>query len=280
MTILLLSCPDGPGLVAATSGFIQDHGGNIVHADQHADQRHDLFLQRIEFTLEPGADHDAFRTEFSLLAQHLGMSWTLAEESDRQRVALLVSKEGHCLLDLLSRHHLGLLNIDIPVVLSNHPDFREITEKFGVPFLHLPVDLDHKSAQQRAVLQALEEHDIDLVVLARYMQILPPEIIDRYPRRIINIHHSFLPAFIGAKPYHQAYDRGVKIIGATAHYATAELDQGPIIRQDVTPVSHRDDPERLIRMGGDLEVVVLADAVRLHIEHRILTYANRTVVFD
>ena len=195
-------------------------------------------------------------------------------------MALLVSKEGHCLLDLLSRHHLGLLNIDIPVVLSNHPDFREITEKFGVPFLHLPVDLDHKSAQQRAVLQALEEHDIDLVVLARYMQILPPEIIDRYPRRIINIHHSFLPAFIGAKPYHQAYDRGVKIIGATAHYATAELDQGPIIRQDVTPVSHRDDPERLIRMGGDLEVVVLADAVRLHIEHRILTYANRTVVFD
>ena len=208
------------------------------------------------------------------------MTWEIVEPGQRARVALLVSKEGHCLLDLLARIRLGELAADVPVVISNHEDHREITEHFGVPFLHLPVDPDDKAAQQRALLAALDEVDVELVVLARYMQILPPEIIERFPRRIINIHHSFLPAFVGAKPYHQAYDRGVKIIGATAHYATAELDQGPIICQEVTPVSHRDTPERLIRLGGDLEQTVLARAVRLHLERRVLTYANRTVIFD
>lgn len=278
--ILLLSCPDQRGLVAATSGFIVERGGNIAHADQHLDETHGLFLQRIEFTLPDDADRETFRTEFAELAERLGMTWELTEEGERPRVAILVSREGHCLLDLLSRAHLGSLNIEIPVVISNHPDHREITEKFGIPYLHLPVDPNDKVPQQRALLAALEEANVDLVVLARYMQILPPEIINRFPNRIINIHHSFLPAFIGAKPYHQAYERGVKIIGATAHYATVELDQGPIIRQDVTPVSHRDTPERLIRQGADLEQVVLADAVRLHVERRIISYANRTVVFD
>lgn len=280
MTVLLLSCPDRPGLVAATSTLIHHSGGNIAHADQHADDRQGLFVQRIEFEFPDGRSLDAFRSEFAVLAESLDMEWEMVEPDQRARVALLVSREGHCLLDLLSRIRLGELAADVPVVISNHEDHREITEHYGVPFLHLPVDPVDKSAQQRALLDALEEADVELIVMARYMQILPSEIIDRFPRRIINIHHSFLPAFVGAKPYHQAYDRGVKIIGATAHYATAELDQGPIICQEVTPVSHRDTPDRLIRLGGDLEQTVLARAVRLHLERRILSYANRTVIFD
>jgi formyltetrahydrofolate deformylase len=280
VTVLLLSCPDRPGLVAATANLIHESGGNIMHADQHADDRHGLFLQRIEFAFPSDGGHEQFRTDFAALADSLGMNWEIVEPDHRARVAVLVSKEGHCLLDLLARIRLGELSADIPVVISNHEDHREITEHFGVPFLHLPVDPDDKATQQKALLAALDDADVELVVLARYMQILPPEIIDRFPRRIINIHHSFLPAFVGAKPYHQAYDRGVKIIGATAHYATAELDQGPIICQEVTPVSHRDTPERLIRLGGDLEQTVLARAVRLHLERRVLSYANRTVIFD
>ena len=280
MTVLLLSCPDRPGLVAATSTLIHRSGGNIAHADQHADDRHGLFVQRIEFDFSDDGALDVFRSEFAALAESLDMEWEMVEPHQRARVALLVSREGHCLLDLLSRIRLGELVADVPIVISNHEDHREITEHYGVPFLHLPVDPADKSVQQRALLGALEDADVELIVMARYMQILPSEIIDRFPRRIINIHHSFLPAFVGAKPYHQAYDRGVKIIGATAHYATAELDQGPIICQEVTPVSHRDTPERLIRLGGDLEQTVLARAVRLHLERRILSYANRTVVFD
>ena len=280
MTVLLLSCPDRPGLVAATASLIAEHGGDIAHADQHADDRHGLFLQRIEFTFGESAALAAFRAALAPLADSLGMTWEIQEPGQRARVALLVSKEGHCLLDLLARIHLGELAADVPVVISNHDDHREVTERFGVPFLHLPVDPADKPAQQRRLLDALEEADVELVVLARYMQILPAEIIERFPRQIINLHHSFLPAFVGAKPYHQAYDRGVKIIGATAHYATVDLDQGPIICQEVTPVSHRDTPERLIRLGGDLEQTVLARAVRLHLERRVLTYANRTVIFD
>jgi len=280
VSVLLLSCPDRPGLVAATAALIHDRGGNIAHADQHADERHGLFLQRIEFDFPDDGGHEQFRADFATLAGSFGMTWEMVEPGQRARVALLVSKEGHCLLDLLARIRLGELAADVPVVISNHDDHREITEHFGVPFLHLPVDPDDKVAQQAALLAALDEADVELVVLARYMQILPPEIIERFPRQIINIHHSFLPAFVGAKPYHQAYDRGVKIIGATAHYATVELDQGPIICQEVTPVSHRDTPERLIRLGGDLEQTVLARAVRLHLERRVLTYANRTVIFD
>lgn len=279
MTVLLLSCPDGPGLVAATANVILAQGGNIIHADQHADQRHGLFLQRIEFDV-PEDRHATFRSEFAELAAGLGMTWEMTDGDTPARIAILVSREGHCLLDLLSRIHLGELDAEVPVVISNHLDHREVTERFGVPFLHLPVDPDDKAPQQEALLAALEDADVELVVMARYMQILPSSIIERFPRQIINIHHSFLPAFVGAKPYHQAYDRGVKIIGATAHYATEELDQGPIICQEVTPVSHRDDPDRLIRLGGDLEQVVLARAVRLHLERRVLAYGNRTVVFD
>jgi formyltetrahydrofolate deformylase len=280
VSVLLLSCPDQPGLVAATANFIYERNGNIVDADQHRDATANIFLQRIEFELPEHVSRDAFAAEFADVAFRFSMTWELSQDTDRQRVALLVSKEGHCLFDLLSRVALGDIAAEIPVVISNHPDHQQIVEHFGIPFVCLPVDPADKPAQQREVLRVLEEAKVDLVVLARYMQILPAEIVDRFPRRIINIHHSFLPAFVGAKPYHQAYERGVKLIGATAHYVTAELDQGPIICQEVTHVSHRDDVDRLIQLGGDMEQMALARAVRLHLGHRVLAYANRTVVFD
>lgn len=280
MSILLLSCPDRRGLVASTAGLIHECGGNISHAEQHADERHGLFLQRIEFEFDEFADYRSFVTRFAPLAESLDMTWEVFEPTASARVAILVSKEGHCLYDLLARVSLGEINAEVPVVISNHTDHASIAARFDVPFVHLPVDPDRREIQQAQLLETLEAASVDLVVLARYMQILPESIIDRFPRRIINIHHSFLPAFVGAKPYHQAYDRGVKLIGATAHYATVELDQGPIICQEVTAVSHRDTPERLIQRGGDLEQTVLARAVRLHTERRVLTYANRTVVFD
>jgi formyltetrahydrofolate deformylase len=280
VSVLLISCPDRPGLVAATAGILHRHGANIVSADQHTDAAHGLFLQRIEYTLAPDADADALGADLAAVAAELGMTLERRDPTATGRVAILVSKEGHCLYDLLSRVALGDIRAEVPIVISNHDDHREVTERFGVPFLHLPVDPDDRESQQRAVLAALDAADIDLVVLARYMQIIPPWLVDRYPNRIINIHHSFLPAFIGARPYHRAHERGVKIIGATAHYVTVNLDEGPIICQDVTPVSHRDDVERLIQLGGDIEQTVLARAVRLHLDHRVLTYANRTVVFS
>jgi len=280
MTVLLLSCPDRRGLVAATSGFIDQQGGNITDADQHTDPVHDLFLQRIEFDLPEASSHEAFAAEFGELAASLSMTWEMSEATDRLRMAIMVSAEGHCLYDMLGRVAMGELNVDIPVVVSNHTAHRDITERFGVPFVHLPVDPQDKASQQAAVLDALQEAKVDLVIMARYMQILPASIIEAYPHRIINIHHSFLPAFIGAKPYHQAFERGVKLIGGTAHYATVDLDQGPIICQDVTPVSHRDSAERMVARGRDLEQTVLARAVHLHVERRVLSYANRTVIFD
>ncbi len=279
MQILLLSCPDQPGLVAAAAACIADHGGNITDADQHADTEHGVFVQRIAFDMTPH-ELDSFRSSFADVARSKQMNWSLHNDEDRQRVAVLVSGEGHCLVDLLARARLGELRCEIPVVISNHDTFRSITEQLGFEFVHLPVDPLDKAAQQARLLETLRRYEIDLVAMARYMQILPDSLIKAYPQRIINIHHSFLPAFIGAKPYHQAFDRGVKIIGATAHYATAELDQGPIICQDVTHVSHRDDVERLIQRGRDLEQIVFARAIQLHLDHRVLAYANRTVVFD
>ncbi len=279
MTVLVLSCPDAPGIVAQVAGFLHDEGGNIVDADQHTDPLHDRFLQRVEFDLPEGTDVAAFRERFAVVAARLRMDWRLST-GQRQRIAILVSKQGHCLYDLLGRAAMGELPADIVGVISNHDTHEAAAERFGVPFTHLPVDPSDRAAQQRAVLTRLEELDPDLVVLARYMQIVPEAICDRFTHRMINIHHSFLPAFVGAKPYHQAFDRGVKLIGATAHYATAELDAGPIICQDTAAVSHRDDVERLVRHGRDLEMVVLARAVQLHLEDRVLAYANRTVVFD
>ena len=279
MTVLLLACPDRPGIVARVAGFLADHGGNIVDADQHTDREHDLFQQRVEVDLPDAAAVDDLRTAFAPLAAEFDMAWSVHGD-ERQSIAVLVSKQGHCLYDLLGRAAMGELDADISVVISNHLDHAVAAERFGVPFLHLPVDPTDPEHQQQALLDALVAADVDLVVLARYMQVLPAAIVERFEHRVVNIHHSFLPAFVGAKPYHQAHDRGVKIIGATAHYATAELDQGPIICQDTATVSHRDDIERFIRRGRDLEMVVLARAVQLHLEHRVLAYANRTVVFE
>ncbi|MEM9033989.1 MAG: formyltetrahydrofolate deformylase [Actinomycetota bacterium] len=281
--VLLLRCPDRPGIVAAVAEFLQRRGANIVHADQHTDRERGLFLQRVEVEFEEGAP-DGYELSDALrpLAERFAMTWSIHLARRRPRVALLVSKDGHCLSDLLARVEQGELAAEVALVASNHDVLRPQAERVGVPFHHLPIDPDAggRPDQERAIDELLAANDIDLVVLARYMQILSDEFCRRWAGRVINIHHSFLPAFKGARPYHRAHDRGVKIIGATAHYATADLDEGPIIVQDVTPVSHRDEVADLIRKGRDLERTVLADAVRLHLEHRVLAYENRTVVFD
>ncbi len=276
-TVLLLRCADQPGIVAAVGQTIAALGGNIVHADQHTDRVHDLFLQRVEATFPDQADVEAAMRP---VAAAYDMTWSLHRPGPPPRIAILVSRQGHCLADLLSRVELGELNARIELVASNHDDHEDLVARYGVPFHLLPVDPGDPSAQSAEMHELVRSHDVDLVVLARYMRILPESFIADLPNRIINIHHSFLPAFVGAKPYHQAYERGVKLIGATAHYATSELDQGPIILQDVTRISHRHEVPDLVRLGADLERTVLARAVRLHLEHRVLTYGNRTVVFD
>ncbi len=279
--VLLLSCTDQRGLVAAVSDFLYRHHGNIVHADQHTDRERGLFVQRVEWELAgfdiPRADiAGAFRP----IAERFAMDWSLRFSDHVPRLALLVSKLPHCLYDLLARWRMGEFAADIPLILSNHDDARPIAEQFGVAYHHLPVDAGSKAAQEQRAAQLIDAAGADLIVLARYMQILSADFIARYPSRIINIHHSFLPAFAGARPYHQAHERGVKIIGATAHYATAELDQGPIIDQDVVRVSHRDTVGDLVKKGRDLEKVVLARAVDLHLGHRIVVLGNKTVIFD
>jgi len=279
--VLLISCRDQKGLVAAVSDFIYRHDGNIIHADQHTDQEQGIFLQRVEWELEGFrlARHE-IGPAFQPIAQRFGMSWDLRFSDYVPRIAVFVSKLEHCLYDLLWRQRMGEFKAEIPLVISNHPDLRPIAESFGAEFCHYPITPETKAAQERRMLEKLAQERIDLVVLARYMQILGREFVESYPNRIINIHHSFLPAFAGARPYHQAYERGVKIIGATAHYVTVELDQGPIIEQDVVRISHRDTVADLIRKGRDLEKVVLARAVNLHLRHRVLVYGNKTVVFD
>lgn len=276
-TVLLLRCPDRPGIVAAVGQTIAALGGNIVHADQHTDRVHGLFLQRVEATFPGGADIAAAMRP---VAAAYDMAWELHRPGRRPRIAVLVSRQGHCLADLLSRIELGELDAEVALVASNHDDHAGLVERHGHDFHLLPVDPDDPAAQSGAMHELVRSAEVDLVVLARYMRILPPAFIAEFPNRIINIHHSFLPAFVGAKPYHQAWERGVKLIGATAHYATSDLDEGPIIHQDVTAVSHRHEVTDLVRLGVDLEKTVLARAVRLHLEHRVLAYANRTVVFD
>jgi formyltetrahydrofolate deformylase len=279
--VLLLSCPDRPGVVAATADFVYRHGGNIVDAQQHTDRTDGVFFQRVEFLVD-GCDlaRDEIERAFRPIVERFGMQCTLRFSDDVPRVGVLVSKEAHCLVDLLARSRRGELSIDVPVVISNHRDHEEVATWFGIEYVHLPVTADTKSQQERELQAVLESHGVNLVVLARYMQILSADFVARWPDRIINIHHSFLPAFMGGRPYHQAHERGVKIVGVTAHYATALLDDGPIIDQDVVRVSHRDAVEDLQRRGRDLEVVVLARAVRAHVEHRVLVHGRRTVVFD
>lgn len=278
---LLLSCPDRPGLVAGIASFVHERGGNIIHADQHTDLEHGVFFQRVEFhAWAQSVDRSELAEAVAELAARFGMEVRLAYSDERPRVAVLVSRESHCMYDLFARWKSGELPAEIALVISNHPDHADAAEHFGIPYHHLPVTPETKSTQEAQVLRLLDAHAIDLVVLARYMQILSPEFVARFPNRIINIHHSFLPAFVGSRPYHQAHERGVKIIGATAHYATATLDDGPIIAQDVIAIDHRDGVPNLVRKGRDLEKIVLARAVLAHLQHRVLVYGNRTVVFD
>jgi formyltetrahydrofolate deformylase len=276
--ILLISCRDQPGLVHAVAGFVLEHGGNIVHAEQHIDVESGVFFQRVEFETDD-LDTAQLSAAFEPVAQRFGMAVQVRRSDERPRVAVLASTQAHCLSDLLARWRSGELPADIVTVVSNHPDHAPLAEFHAVPYHHLPVTAANHAELQDALLQTLTDCHVDLVVLARYMQILGPAVLDAFPSRIINIHHSFLPAFVGARPYHQAQQRGVKLIGATAHYATAELDEGPIIAQDVTAVSHRDSVGDMIRKGRDLETVVLARAVRAHVEHRTLVYGNKTIVF-
>jgi formyltetrahydrofolate deformylase len=283
--VLLLSCPDQPGVVAATAQFLADHDGNIVHAEQHVDpgtgSGDAVFFQRIEFDVDGfGLDRDQIVGAFAPVAEGLGMTVDLRFTDTPTPTAIMASRQPHCLYDLLTRWRSGELPMDLRVIVSNHPDHAGIAEHMGVPYLHLPVTPDTKPEQESQVLAALSEHGAELVVMARYMQILSDRFVAAHPNRIINIHHSFLPAFIGANPYRQAYDRGVKLIGATAHYATADLDEGPIIEQDTVHVSHRDDVARLTSRGRDLETIVLARAVRAHLEHRVIVHGRKTVVFS
>jgi formyltetrahydrofolate deformylase len=280
MATLLVSCRDRTGLVAALSRFVFDNGGNIVDADQHADLETGVFFMRLVWSLEAfKLGRSEIHAALADLAAGFDLAWELTYSDIRQRVAVLASKTPHCLYDLLLSHQLGELGGDLCAVISNHDALRPVAGHFGVRFEHVPVDVESKAAAELAVQRLLDDLRVDLVVLARYMQILSPDLVARWPGRIINIHHSFLPAFVGAKPYHQAQARGVKVIGATAHYVTAELDQGPIIEQDVCRVSHRDGVEALVQKGRELERQVLTRAVRAHLQRRVLITGNKTIVF-
>lgn len=281
LATLLVSCPDRKGLVAAMAQLLYAHGINIVDADQHTDVRAGKFFQRIRMDLtELQGDRVSLERAIRHTADGFDMRWRIAYADRVKRVAILVSKFDHCLHDLLLRRRAGDLECEIPLVISNHPDLRDVTAGYGVAFHALPVNPDAKHEQEARVIDLLAAERIDLVVLARYMQILSPRLCAAYPERIINIHHSFLPAFVGSHPYRQAHERGVKVIGATAHYVTANLDDGPIIEQDVMHVSHRDTVTSLVRKGRDLERLVLSRAVIAHLEDRVLVYDNKTVVFD
>jgi formyltetrahydrofolate deformylase len=281
-SVLLISCPDQPGIVAAVATWVAGVGGNIVHAEQHTDRHDQVFFQRVEFTHADTATIETLRAGFAALAANWNMEFSLNALPWRPRTAILCSRHLHCVADLLSRTTYGDLGLDVAAVVSNHEDAQKLATSFGHPFFHVPVtDAPGGRAEQEAMLATvLDSLDVDLVILARYMLVLPPAIVTAWSGRMINIHHSFLPAFAGGRPYHQAHARGVKLIGATAHYATRDLDEGPIIHQDVVRVTHRHDVDDLVRLGRDLERLVLAQAVRWHLAGRVLAYGNKTVVFD
>ncbi|MDX2076097.1 MAG: formyltetrahydrofolate deformylase [bacterium] len=277
---LLVFCPDRRGLVATITDFIFRRNGNILHLDQHVDTEHNVFFMRVQWDLAGfEISKDKIAAAFTPLAEQYDMTWRVNFSDEIQRMALFVSKEDHCLYDLLSRWQSGDLRVHIPLIISNHPTLGHVAEKFNIPFHVFTITKDNKAEQEQAQIDLLKSNAIDLVVLARYMQIITADFIAQFPNRIINIHHSFLPAFPGAKPYHQASERGVKIIGATSHYVTPDLDAGPIIEQDVTRVDHRDSVSEMIRKGKDLEKTVLARAIWAHLGHRVLVYNNKTVVF-
>lgn len=277
---LLITCPDAPGIIAAVAGFVASHGGNILYADQHTDPLRGDFFMRVEVERAGfGLGEDDFAAAWGAIADGFGMRWRLYWGDHTKRMAVLVSREGHCLSDLLWRWSTGEIPVEIPLVIGNHDALQPIAERYGIDFHHLPVGAD-RATQEARVGELVAGCGADFVVLARYMQVLSPEFVARFPEQIINIHHSFLPAFAGARPYQQAHDRGVKLIGATSHYVTDELDAGPIIAQQTAPIGHRDTVDDLVRKGRDLERVVLATAVRLHVHDKILVNGNRTIVFD
>ena len=277
--ILHINCPDRKGLVARVSGMLYEHGANIIHADQHQDHEAALFFMRVEWALY-GFDVAAFRTAFAPVADELRMVWSLELSSTVTRMAIFVSQYLHCFADLLYRHKARELACEIPLIVSNHPGARALADFHGISFHQIEIGPDGKPGAERRQVALLLEHKVDLIVLARYMQILSPEFVTRFPNRIINVHHSFLPAFVGAKPCHRAFERGVKLIGSTSHFVTEVLDDGPIIERDVIRISHRDQLEDLIEKGRDIERVVLSRAVRWRLAHRILSYGSKTVVFD
>lgn len=279
---ILINCPDKSGIVCAVTGFIHSSGGNIIYLDQHVDKSKNIFFMRLESDFDASSFNleefrKAFRKELAIIHK---MDFSIHTASSKPRMALFVSKYNHCLYDILSRFNSGELQVDIPFILSNHPDLGYIAEQFNIPFYHVPFSKQNRDLAEQEQLKLLKEHDIDFIVLARYMQIVSATLIDKFPNRIINIHHSFLPAFAGAKPYHAAFARGVKIIGATSHYVTEELDAGPIIEQDVTTVSHTHSIADFITKGRDLEKIVLSRALKLHIQRKTMVYNNKTVVFS
>jgi formyltetrahydrofolate deformylase len=278
---LLLSCPDRSGLVARISHFIFERGGNILDLDEHVDRESGMFFMRVSWSMDSfSIPADDLEYAFAPLAREFGAVWGLHSSERRERVAVFVSKYDHCLQDILWRYRAGELDVDIPLIVSNHPDLEPLAAQYGIDYRVFPITKDNKASQEELELRLLEEYNIDTVVLARYMQVLSGQFVEAMPGRIINIHHSFLPAFSGGNPYRQALERGVKIIGASSHYVTEELDEGPIIEQDITRVSHRDSLEEMVRKGRDLERLVLARALKRHIEHRVLVYGRKTVVFE
>ena len=279
---LLLHCPDKPGILAEVTDFITVNKGNIIYLDQYVDHVENIFFMRIEWELESflvpqEKIEDYFET---LYAQKYGMSFRLYFSDVKPRMAIFVSKMPHCLFDLLARYTAGEWNVEIPLIISNHPDLQHVAERFGIPFHLFPITKETKEEQEKKEMELLAKHKVNFIVLARYMQVISENMIDAYPNRIINIHHSFLPAFVGAKPYHAAFERGVKIIGATSHYVTTELDAGPIIEQDVARITHKDSVPDLVNKGKDLEKIVLSRAVQKHIERKVLAYKNKTVIFN
>jgi formyltetrahydrofolate deformylase len=281
-TTILINCPDQSGIISAVTGFIHGKGGNIIYLDQHVDKEEGVFFMRLESEFsETATSASSLKSDFNTeLARPYDMHWSLYPGKEKPKMALFVSKYNHCLYDLLSRFHSGELHVEIPFILSNHNDLSYIGEQFNIPFYHIPVTKETKASAEEQQLQLLKEHQIDFIVLARYMQIVTSKLIEEYPNKIINIHHSFLPAFAGAKPYHAAFERGVKIIGATSHYVTEELDAGPIIEQDTCRVSHSHKVYDFVEKGRDLEKIVLSRAVQLHVQRKTMVYINKTVIFS
>ncbi len=279
--ILLVSCPDRPGILSAITGFIYDHGGNILELDEHVEPKTDIFLMRVEWEMEPfDLPPDEILPAFRPVAEQFSMDWDLHFSNETPRMAIFVTHESHCLHDLITRSESDSWNVQIPLIISNHETLQPVAERHDIDYHHIPISSENKRECEKKQLDLLHDYDIDLIVLARYMQILTKQFLDRFQHQIINIHHSFLPAFPGAEPYQSAHERGVKVIGATSHYVTEELDDGPIIGQDVVKVSHADQVDDLKRKGRDLEKTVLSRAVWNHLQHRVLVYNNRTAVFD